>query len=187
VTTPAARRGASGPPPAQVRVPGKWERQTAILDLVEGRAIRTQEELVEGLRARGLEVTQATVSRDLRELGLARVAGGEGPRYVAAVLETEGAAVTRLRAALRDHVRSIEFVDVLGVVRTRPSSAPLVAAAIDGARYEEVAGTVAGDDTVLVVTRGRQAAAVLGSRLRAALGRRGGAPAPGATSEEVSP
>jgi transcriptional regulator of arginine metabolism len=200
VTSPAARRGVPGPLPAHARVPGKWERQAAILDLVAGRAIRTQEELVEALRGRGLEVTQATVSRDLRELGLARVAGGAGLRYVAALPEAEGATVTRLRAALREHVRSVEFVDVLGVVRTRPSSAPLVAAAIDGARYEEVAGTVAGDDTVLVVTRGAQAAAVLAARLRAALGRRAGTPPPGALpgdgpqpetpadgSQEVSP
>lgn len=186
MTARAVRRHAGGLAD-EARVPGKAERQAAILDIVEGRAIRTQEELAEALRDRGLEVTQATVSRDLRELGLARVADGEGSRYVATVHEAEGAAVTRVRNALREHVRSIEFVDVLGVVRTRPSTAPLVAAAIDGARYEEVAGTVAGDDTVLVITRGRQAAAVLGSRLRAALGRRGGAPAPGATSEEVSP
>jgi len=164
-------------PPAASRVPGKVERQQAILDLVDGRAIRTQEELVEALRLRGLEVTQATVSRDLRELGLARVAGGEGLRYVAAVQEAEGVGLARLRSAMREHVRSVEFVDVLGVVRTRPSTAPLVAAAIDGARYAEVAGTVAGDDTVLVVARGARAAATLAARLEALLGRRiSGAP-----------
>jgi transcriptional regulator of arginine metabolism len=152
------------------------ERQQAILDLIGGRAIRTQEELVAALRGRGLEVTQATVSRDLRELGLARVGGGEGLRYIVPVSEIEGTIAGRLRGVVREHVRGVEFVDVLGVVRTRPSTAPLVAAAIDGARFDEVAGTVAGDDTVLVVTRGSQAAASLRARLLAMLGGRGGVP-----------
>ena len=85
---------------------------------------------------------------------------------------------------LREHVRSVEFVDFVGVLRTRPSTAPLVAAAIDGARYEEVAGTVAGDDTVLVIARGSTAAAALRARLQTMLGRRGDAPAPGGIGQE---
>ena len=183
MTARVARRNVAtaAPPP---RVPGKLERQQAILDLVGGRAIRTQDELVAALRGRGLEVTQATVSRDLRELGLARVAGGEGLRYIAPVPEVEGTAVGRLRGVLREHVRSVEFVDFVGVLRTRPSTAPLVAAAIDGARYEEVAGTVAGDDTVLVIARGSTAAAALRARLQTMLGRRGDAPAPGGIGQE---
>jgi len=185
----AVRRTDLAVPPERARVPGKLERQQAILDLVGGRAIRTQEELVEALRERGLEVTQATVSRDLRELGLARVAGGAGMRYIPAVHEGEGAHVARLRSALREHVRSVEFVDCLGVVRTRPSTAPLVAAAIDGARYDEVAGTVAGDDTVLVVARGAQAAAALEARLQEVIGRRAQSSPPGAGADhdEVTP
>lgn len=163
----------------RTRIPGKAERQQAILDLVGGRAIRTQEELVAGLRGRGLEVTQATVSRDLRELGLARVAGGEGLRYIAPLAEAEGSVNARLHSVLREHVRGMEFVGVLGVLRTRPSTAPLVAAAIDGARFDEVAGTVAGDDTVLVVARGAQPAAELRTRLQSMLGRRGVSPASG--------
>jgi transcriptional regulator of arginine metabolism len=149
------------------------ERQQAILDLVGGRAIRTQDELVAALRGRGLLVTQATVSRDLRELGLARVAGGEGPRYIAPAAEAETSITNRLRAVLREHVRGIDFVDFVGVLRTRPSTAPLVAAALDGARYDEVAGTVAGDDTVLLIARGSEAAAALRARLLPLLGRRG--------------
>ena len=185
MTARVARRSvATAAPPPPPRVPGKLERQQAILDLVGGRAIRTQDELVAALRGRGLEVTQATVSRDLRELGLARVAGGEGLRYIAPVPEVEGTAVGRLRGVLREHVRSVEFVDFVGVLRTRPSTAPLVAAAIDGARYEGVAGTVAGDDTVLVIARGSTAAAALRARLQTMLGRRGDAPAPGGIGQE---
>jgi transcriptional regulator of arginine metabolism len=182
-TASAAAAPASAPPP---RVPGKVERQQAILDLVGGRAIRTQEEVVAALRGRGLEVTQATVSRDLRELGLARVAAGEGMRYIAPMPEAESSVNARLRSVVREHVRGVEFVDFLGVVRTRPSTAPLVAAAIDGARFDEVAGTVAGDDTVLVVTRGAQAAMALRARLQAMLGRRGAAATTPGVPEEVS-
>ena len=75
----------------------------------------------------------------------------------------------RLRTAMREHVRSMEFVEHIGVMRTRPGSAPLVAAVIDAAHFEEVAGTVAGDDTVMVVVRSRQAAHRLATRLREAV------------------
>lgn len=185
MTTRTARPGAvaAAMPAHRARVPGKAERQQAILDLVGGRTIRTQDEVVAGLRGRGLEVTQATVSRDLRELGLARVAGGEGLRYIAPLAEAEGSVNARLRNVLREHVRGVEFVGVLGVLRTRPSTAPLVAAAIDGARFDEVAGTVAGDDTVLVVARGPVPAEELRARLQSMLGRRGVSAATGSPEE----
>lgn len=153
---------------------GKPARQAAILELVHSRSIRTQEELVAALLSRRLEVTQATVSRDLRELGLVRMNDSGGARYVSASppdMQTPSLGA-RLRTVMRDHVHSVEFVEVTGVLRGRPSTAPLVAAALDGARLEEVAGTVAGDDTVLVVARGRRAAARLERHLRALLGER---------------
>ncbi|HEV3125227.1 MAG TPA: arginine repressor [Candidatus Dormibacteraeota bacterium] len=151
----------------------KSVRQRAILDLVRARAIRTQDELVDALRGLHLDVTQATVSRDVRDLGLVRAADGEGLRYVSGVgdVDPQGPS-SRVRSVFRDHVRSIEFVDHLGVVRGRPSTAPLVAAAIDAAHFEEVAGTVAGDDTVLVVARGRAAASRLQARLESFIGAR---------------
>jgi transcriptional regulator of arginine metabolism len=155
---------------AALQPAGKAERQRSILDLVRSRPVRTQEEIVEALHRLGLEATQATVSRDIRELGLARVHDPDGLRYVAAGADGEPAAVsTRLRSVLREHVRSMEFVELIGVVRTRPSSAPLVAAVIDSAHFEEVAGTVAGDDTVLIVVRTRSAARRLAERLRSAV------------------
>jgi transcriptional regulator of arginine metabolism len=149
----------------------KSVRQRAILDLVRARAIRTQDELVDALRGLHLDVTQATVSRDVRDLGLVRAADGEGLRYVSGVgdVDPQGPS-SRVRAVFRDHVRSIEFVDHLGVVRGRPSTAPLVAAAIDAAHFDEVAGTVAGDDTVLIVARGRAAASQLRARLESFIG-----------------
>ena len=133
--------------------------------------MRTQDEIVAALRRRGLDATQATVSRDVRELGLARVHDPDGLRYVAAGEAEEPSPVSsRLRAVVREQVRSVEFVEHIGVVHTRPSSAPLVAALIDSAHFEEVAGTVAGDDTVLVVVRSRPGARRLAERLRDAMG-----------------
>ena len=149
----------------------KPERQRAILELVRARDIRTQEELVDALRGLRLDVTQATVSRDIRELGLVRAAQAGGHRYVTGMgqLDPQGP-TARVRSVFREHVRSIEFVDTLGVVRGRPSTAPLVAAALDAAHLDEVAGTVAGDDTVLVVARSRAAASALHARLESYVG-----------------
>jgi transcriptional regulator of arginine metabolism len=149
-------------------VAGKRSRQRAILDLVRTHTIRTQEELVSALHRRRLEVTQATVSRDIRELGLLRTAGDDGARYVlpGAEIDERGARV-RLHNALREHTQGIEFIDLLGVVHAQPGTASLVAVALDNARFDELAGTIAGDDTVLLVARSRPAAQRLMARLRA--------------------
>lgn len=145
----------------------KRSRQRAILQLVRTRTIRTQEELVAALRGRHLGVTQATVSRDIHELGLARVPGDGGARYAQPGAEVdEQIARKRLHNALSEHTSGIEFVDLLGVIHAAPGSASLVAAAIDGARFDELAGCVAGDDTVLLVARSRPAAQRLLATLR---------------------
>lgn len=159
MSTPA--RGAVTPSPT------RQARHWAILDLVRTRPVRTQEELAAVLRERRFEVTQATVSRDIRELGLVRVTGDDGARYVAPAAEVdEGAALHRLANALHEHSLGIEFVDLLGVVHAHPGSASLLGAAIDNARFEELAGTIAGDDTVLLIARSRPAAQRLLLRLR---------------------
>ena len=148
----------------------KPARHRAILGLVRGGVIRTQEDLVAALHRRRFPVTQATVSRDIRELGLLRVHDDAGPRYMAPVAELdEEQTVQRLRNAIREHVQGIEFIDMFGIVHTAPGCAPLVGGALDGSRFEEVAGTIAGDDTVLVIARSRPAAQRLLLRLRSLL------------------
>lgn len=145
----------------------KRSRQRAILELVRTRTIRTQEELVTALAGRHLGVTQATVSRDIRELGLLRVPADGGVRYAQAGAEVdERVARQRLHNALSEHTHDIEFIDLLGVVHAQPGSASLVATAIDGARFDELAGSVAGDDTVLLIARSRPAAQRLLALLR---------------------
>lgn len=144
----------------------KPARHRAILNLVRSGVIRTQEELVAELHRRRFAVTQATVSRDIRELGLVRVHDDAGPRYMAPVAEVDAdQTMHRLRNAIEEHVLTMEFVDLLGIVHTAPGCAPLVAAAVDASRFDEVAGTIAGDDTVLVITRSRPAAQRLLRRL----------------------
>ena len=156
----------SASPARVVNGAAKPARHRAILNLVRGGVIRTQEDLVAELHRRRFAVTQATVSRDIRELGLVRVHDDEGPRYMAPVAEIDAdQTMHRLRNAIEEHVVTMEFVDLLGIIHTAPGCAPLVAGALDGSRFEEVAGTIAGDDTVLVITRSRPAAQRLLRRL----------------------
>lgn len=157
------------------RAAARATRHRAILELVASRPIRTQEELVTELERRRLSVTQATVSRDIRELGLVRTHDDDGGRYLASTAPpSRGAGVSarRWEQALRDHVLGLEFIGHLGILHTAVSTAPYVGAALDAMRYEEVAGTVAGDDTVLVVTRGVAAARRLQVRLNRDVGER---------------
>jgi len=147
----------------------KSTRHQMILVAVAAKEIRTQDELVEHLRRKRFVVTQATVSRDIRELGLVRTHDRDGGRYIApgrAGGEGGGPAYSaQLATIFHDHVRSVEFIDHLGVIHTHPSSASLVAAALDAGDHEEIAGTVAGDDTVIIVVRGGVAARKLHARL----------------------
>ena len=145
----------------------KRSRQRAIVELVRTRPIRTQEDLVGALRRRHLDVTQATVSRDIRELGLLRVPTDGGARYVlpGAELDEHGARL-RLHNVLTEHTHGIEFIDLLGVVHADPGTASLVAVALDSARFDELAGTIAGDDTVLLIARSRPGAQRLMATLR---------------------
>ena len=129
----------------------KAHRQKAILELVKSRPIHTQDELVEALRSMDHAVTQATVSRDIRELGLSREPSPSGSRYA-----VRSGLNVRLPQVLRDFVSAVDGVQFMAVVHTPPGTATLVAFAIDQSGWPEVLGTVAGDDTVLVATAGER-------------------------------
>jgi transcriptional regulator of arginine metabolism len=130
----------------------KEERQRAILELVRDRPVQTQQELARALTERGFTATQATVSRDIQELGLVRTGSGYQP----------GSPVS----AVSELVISMTQVEFVEVIRTPPRTANLVARAIDESAMPGVAGTLAGDDTILAVLSDRQAA----ERLRSFLG-----------------
>lgn len=126
-------------------------RQRAIREIVAQRAIRTQGELAAALRARGIAVTQATVSRDLRELGARKAPRGGLQAYVLPPGgATEGEAAERLAALLRGTPVEVRTAGTLLVLRTLSGAAHALAAAIDRLRRPEIVGSIAGDDTVFL-------------------------------------
>jgi transcriptional regulator of arginine metabolism len=147
----------------------KQERQAQILELVQARPISSQEELRRLLAGRGVEVTQATLSRDLRDLGLARVTTEDGVRYV--VPESLGDdSSPALDATLAQFLASIDGVSELIVLHTLPGGAQPVAEAIDAEAWAEVLGTIGGENTILIVCRSEQARVEVMRRLREVAG-----------------
>jgi transcriptional regulator of arginine metabolism len=144
------------------------QRQEAILTLIRDEAISNQNELLEALRSRGTTMTQSTLSRELKALGIAKAPDGRGGyRYVAGAGPGEGAL-----AGVVAFVRSFESAKNLMVVKTSPGNAQGVARAIDEADWSEVVGTIAGDDTILLICRTDYETAAVEKRLRALTGAR---------------
>ncbi len=130
----------------------KQLRQRAIRDLLGQRPIRTQQELAAALRERGFRTTQATISRDVANLGLIKVAHDGVVAYAIPprLVEAETTGEERLRKLLPDLPFELREAGLLLVLRTLPGSAHAIAAALDRARWPEVAGSIAGDDTLFV-------------------------------------
>jgi transcriptional regulator of arginine metabolism len=131
----------------------KTFRHGQILRLISGEHIANQEALRRRLAQQHLRVTQATLSRDLQELQLVKTK--EGYRATT-VLPDEAAALPPLTRALREFLLDIRPAENLLVLKTPPSGAQPLAAAVDGAKFAEIAGTIAGDDTVLIITPNRK-------------------------------
>jgi transcriptional regulator of arginine metabolism len=141
----------------------KLSRQKAILDLLHEGPVASQEELQKLLHRRGLDAGQATLSRDIRELGLVKSSGGYSlpGREVAA--ETDLPSVSRL---VREFVTSVRAAENLLVTKTSVGSAQPVAAALDEEAWPEAIGTIAGDDTILIVCQDKRAAGRLAGRIQ---------------------
>lgn len=134
----------------------KRTRQNKILELIDQYEIETQEELGKRLHESGFPVTQATISRDIRELSLTKVAGENGrPKYASVDYGGASAPVFSERYArvLQDGMVSISQADNLVVVKTVSGMAMAVAAAIDALGLEEIVGSIAGDDTIMCAVR----------------------------------
>lgn len=131
----------------------KVRRQQAILDLVARERLGSQEEIRARLRRLGLDATQSTISRDIEELGLARVHDREGFRYVANGAAPPNGQRQMLHRLLQEFAISMTPSGNLLVVATPPGAAHLLAEGIDKTGLDDVAGTVAGDNTILVVAR----------------------------------
>lgn len=149
----------------------KAPRQAIILELIDGDPLHSQEELRRRLRLRGFDATQATLSRDIKELGLVKRAGDGAYQRSGADATSPETALLALERAAAAYVRRIERVRQLVVIRTGPGQAQPLAIAFDRAHLPETVGTIGGDDTILVIARGDRHAASLVKRLKAFAGR----------------
>jgi len=141
----------------------KRYRQGQILKLLSGQPVASQDELRRQLIHLGVRVTQATLSRDLRELRLVKTT--EGYRPLTAAAAEEASPVPALSRALREFLLDIRPAQNMLVLKTPPGGAQPLAAAVDSERWKEVAGTLAGDDTVLIITPSRTARAAIQKRV----------------------
>jgi transcriptional regulator of arginine metabolism len=143
----------------------KTQRHAAILRVVRDRRIESQDELREALAEGGFVVTQATLSRDIRELGLAKLADPEGGAYY--THPHRGAVRPELGQVLPTLLVGIDGVGPLLVLRTASGSAGAVTEALDQVGWTEIIGTIAGDDTVLIITRNQRLRREIAKRIEA--------------------
>lgn len=143
----------------------KSARHNLILDIIETMDIETQEELAEELKRRGVRVTQATVSRDIKELRLLKVLSESGGYKYATVERAENGMNDRFARILTESIVNMESVNNLIVLTTLTASASAAGEAIDSMKWGEVLGTIAGDNTLLIIARSNEAVEVITSRI----------------------
>jgi transcriptional regulator of arginine metabolism len=148
----------------------KTQRHAAILRIVRAQTVASQEQLRERLKAEGFDVTQATLSRDIRELGLAKVAAPDSGSHYAPPPDAGVAMRPHLEQLLPTMLVSIDGVGPLLVVKTPAGGAQALGLAIDAAGWTDIIGTIAGDDAVLVITRSERARRAVLTRLKEAAG-----------------
>lgn len=136
----------------------KYNRHAKILELIEKYSIETQEELAEKLKKLGTDVTQATVSRDIKELRLLKVMTDEGKYKYASVAQVDNTVSRRLIKILSESYVSSDYADNIVVIKTLPGMAQAAASAIDSLKWTEIIGTIAGDDTIMIVCRAEKIA-----------------------------
>ena len=144
----------------------KSTRQDDIIRIISAREIETQEELAGELRSLGYQVTQATISRDIKELHLIKVIGEHGMYKYAKPERKESAVNERLVRILTDSLISVDHAGQIIVVRTLSGSANVACEAIDTMQWPEILGTIAGDNTIFIVVRNAGDADKIGARIR---------------------
>jgi transcriptional regulator of arginine metabolism len=143
----------------------KARRQAAILDVIGRQEITSQEQLRTRLKSRGYDVTQATLSRDIRDLGLLKSSADGAYQQAGAEPPVSPGAGVALQRALAEYASGVDCVQQLIVVRTGAGMAQPLALAIDRAKLDEVVGTLAGDDTILVISRDARHARALAKQM----------------------
>ncbi|MDE3180011.1 MAG: ArgR family transcriptional regulator [Acidobacteriota bacterium] len=146
---------------------GNLYRRNQILEILGAKDVTTQSELRGALAQRGIRVTQATVSRDIEELGLVKTREGY---HLPGAQETGARPQPTLAVVLKEFLREVKLASSLVVVRTHPGNAHTVAVALDSTGWPELAGTVAGDDTIFLATARPRDAALVRKKILDALG-----------------
>lgn len=145
----------------------KARRQAKILELIRNHVVETQEDLAEALGREGIPVTQATVSRDIKELQLSKAPTGDGRyRYAIPDEAVGGPSWDKRRRLLLESVLGVDFSGQMIVIRALQGTAPSVAYALDHLAWPEVLGTIAGEDTVFVVCKPQEATTNVCDRIR---------------------
>lgn len=134
----------------------KGQRHMKIREIIGSSEIETQDELVDSLCAAGFNVTQATVSRDIKELQLIKVPLADGRYKYSLPADQRFNPTQRLKRALTDHFVHIDFTDNLVVLKCLPGTANTICALIDNLEWPEVMGTIGGDDTILIICRTKE-------------------------------
>jgi transcriptional regulator of arginine metabolism len=136
----------------------KYNRHAKILEIIENNVIETQEELADKLKEQGVDVTQATVSRDIKDLRLIKVMSSEGRSRYATFTQTENQVSNRLTTILTEAYVSSDYANNIVVVKTLSGMAQAAASAIDSLKWQEILGSIAGDDTLIIVCRAEKIA-----------------------------
>ncbi|MEW9093710.1 MAG: arginine repressor [Clostridiaceae bacterium] len=144
----------------------KVTRHAKILELISTKDIETQEELADELRKSGMNVTQATVSRDIKELKLIKVLSSNGSYKYATINHTENYPSNKLVSIFTHSVVSVENVSNFVIIKTLSGSASAAAEAIDSLRFEGIAGTIAGDNNIFVMARTPEQAVEITQRMK---------------------
>ena len=143
----------------------KSKRHSKIIEIINSKAIETQEELAEELKSAGFEVTQATVSRDIKTLRLIKIQGSDGKYRNSIINQNKNDMLEKLSSILINTVISVENIDKIVVVKTISGSASAAAEAIDRLELGEIAGTIAGDNTIFILVRTLEKAQELVERI----------------------
>lgn len=144
----------------------KKHRQEKLLELIAHYEIDTQDELIDRLREHGYDVTQATISRDIRELKIAKMTTGKGTYRYVLPKQSEAKTGMRFSTTLIDSIVSVDHACNMVVLKTYAGLAQAVAVGIDSMNMQQVLGCVAGDDTIMIVARDVECATVIADRIR---------------------